>query len=152
MKKVLCVILSLIFALSCFVLTVSAEETVCAHNYTGVYKAPTCADRGYTLYTCSKCGDYYMDNYVSALGHSYGDFTVEQVATCSEEGFKVRYCTRCGGADTVTISVLTHVDNNNDGKCDNCGASMPKIEIFSPYDWIIKVIKEIIEWFRAIFA
>ena len=43
------------------------------HNYVGVVTAPTETQQGYTTYTCSRCGDQYVDDYVPALG---SDFTV----------------------------------------------------------------------------
>ena len=32
--------------------------------------APSCEDKGYTVYVC-ECGDSYKDNYTSKIGHSY---------------------------------------------------------------------------------
>lgn len=55
------------------------------HSYTAVVTAPTCAVQGYTTYTCS-CGEYYYDDYVPALGHSYVDGV----------------CTRCGASRPET--------------------------------------------------
>lgn len=55
------------------------------HSYTAVVTAPTCAVQGYTTYTCS-CGEYYYDDYVPALGHSYVDGV----------------CTRCGATRPET--------------------------------------------------
>ena len=44
------------------------EEThECLYN--AVVTAPTCAEQGYTTYTCT-CGDTYVDNYVDATGHA----------------------------------------------------------------------------------
>lgn len=60
----------------------------CAHSYTSVITEPTCTEKGYTTYTCDKCGDNYKDDYVDALDHSY-----KVTATCSG---KVTFCcTRC---------------------------------------------------------
>ena len=49
-----------------------AQETVPAtgHSYDKVVTAPTCTERGYTTYTCSKCGETYKADYVDALGHT----------------------------------------------------------------------------------
>lgn len=43
------------------------------HHYEAVVKAPTCTAQGYTAYTCTACGDSYVDTYVDALGHDMGD-------------------------------------------------------------------------------
>jgi hypothetical protein len=37
------------------------------HGYTSKVVAPTTEAKGYTLYTCSKCGDSYKDNYTDKL-------------------------------------------------------------------------------------
>ena len=38
-----------------------------SHHYTIEVSAPTTAERGYTLHTCSECGHSYKDNYISRL-------------------------------------------------------------------------------------
>lgn len=35
-------------------------STNCEHSYSPVVTPPTCTERGYTTYTCSKCGDSYV--------------------------------------------------------------------------------------------
>lgn len=42
------------------------------HSYTKTVKAPTCTEKGYTLYKCA-CGDSYKADFVNALGHYYKD-------------------------------------------------------------------------------
>ena len=57
--------------------------------------APTCTERGFTTYTCSICGDSYVDNYVDALGHDWIDTTTPP--TCSLEGYTTKVCAHgCG--------------------------------------------------------
>lgn len=53
------------------------------HSYDVEAKPATCTEGGGTVYTCSSCGDSYVDDAVPALGHSYS------------EGV----CTRCGEID-----------------------------------------------------
>jgi hypothetical protein len=45
-------------------------ETEHTHNYTAVVTAPTCAEDGYTTYTCG-CGDSYVADVTPAVDHSY---------------------------------------------------------------------------------
>ena len=52
----------------------------CAHSYTAAVTEPTCSERGFTVYTCSGCGESFKDSYVAMLGHHF----VNGV------------CTRCG--------------------------------------------------------
>ena len=52
------------------------NETIAALGHTndeGVVTAPTCTEKGYTLYTCTVCGSTKKDNYVDATGHNYVD-------------------------------------------------------------------------------
>ncbi|MBR4036635.1 MAG: hypothetical protein IKJ05_07915, partial [Oscillospiraceae bacterium] len=42
------------------------------HKYDAVVTAPTCTAKGYTTYTCTVCGDSYVDDEVAALGHTEG--------------------------------------------------------------------------------
>ena len=39
----------------------------CAHEYLGEVVSPTFDREGYTQYTCTKCGDSYIDNYTAKL-------------------------------------------------------------------------------------
>lgn len=42
-----------------------------SHVYTEEIFEPTCTTQGYTMHTCSACGDQYADSYIDALGHDY---------------------------------------------------------------------------------
>ncbi len=92
-------------------------ETVAAlgHNYESVVTAPTCTEQGYTTYTCSRCGDSYVANYVDALGHTAAAAVQENVvaATCTAAGSydEVVYCSVCGAEisrEAKTIAALGH--------------------------------------------
>ena len=60
------------------------------HEYDSVVTDPTCTEQGFTTYTC-ECGDSYVDNYVDATGHTYGEWTVIKEATVDTEGEMERY-------------------------------------------------------------
>ena len=62
---------------------VNKDEVVCNHNYVSSVTAPTCTSTGYTTHTCSKCGDEYVTDVVSALGHTWTDATCTAPKTCS---------------------------------------------------------------------
>ncbi|MBR1677097.1 MAG: hypothetical protein IJ706_07310 [Clostridia bacterium] len=54
------------------------------HDYEEEVVAPTCTEQGYTTYECIVCGDSYVGDYTSALGHNY----VNGVCTrCEEKGY-----------------------------------------------------------------
>lgn len=59
----------------------------CRHSYTSAVVAPTCTTSGYTVYTCTKCGDSYTANQTPALGHNFVN----------------GYCTRCGCEEEVCL-------------------------------------------------
>ncbi|MBR2445793.1 MAG: dockerin type I repeat-containing protein [Clostridia bacterium] len=56
------------------ILTAQQEVAVSGHSYDAVVTAPTCANTGYTTYTCSECGDNYTDNIVATTEHSYTSY------------------------------------------------------------------------------
>ena len=41
------------------------------HDYKTTVVAPTCSERGYTIYECRTCHEKFTANYVPALGHSF---------------------------------------------------------------------------------
>lgn len=73
--------------------------------FVSVVTSPTCTEQGFTTYTCSidDCGYSYVDDYVSALGHTFGETVIETVkeADCVNGGtyYEVKHCTVCGEAD-----------------------------------------------------
>lgn len=85
------------------------------HSYTSVVTAPTCTAQGYTTYTCSRCNDTYVDDYVPANGHTEGTPVEENRVepTCTVDGSydSVVYCTVCKAElsrETKTIEKLGH--------------------------------------------
>ena len=85
------------------------ELPVKQHSYTSVVVDPTCTEAGYTLYTCTECGNSYQDNAVKALGHSYGSWTIVVDATHDAKGTERRDCVRCDAFETREIAVKEHV-------------------------------------------
>ena len=78
------------------------------HNYKSVVTAPTCTEQGYTTHTCAKCGDSYVDSYVDATGHKFGNWYVTKAATCEEEGTERRDCANCDHYETRTVEATRH--------------------------------------------
>ncbi len=65
----------------------------CIHSFDTEVIAPTCTEGGYTLHTCSRCGDSYTDSETKALGH---DYKTEVIApTRTEGGYTLHTCSRC---------------------------------------------------------
>ena len=58
------------------------------HDYSQTTVEPTCLHWGYTVNSCVDCSEYYMDNYIYALGHAWDSGVTS--------GSKTTYtCTRC---------------------------------------------------------
>ncbi len=83
-----------------------AEQTG-PHDYTSVVTAPTCTEQGYTTHTCV-CGYEFVDSYVAALGHSFGDWTETKAPKCEEAGEAKRVCSVCEHSETKQIPATGH--------------------------------------------
>ncbi len=57
--------------------TESTTDNIHTHSYTAVVTEPTCAEKGYTIYTCD-CGDRYIADYIETLDHTYVDNICEK--------------------------------------------------------------------------
>ena len=82
------------------------EIPALGHDYQAVVTQPTCTEQGYTTHTCSRCDGSYVDDYVDALGHDWGEWEVTKPATETEGGSQTRTCQRagCGATETEIIS------------------------------------------------
>lgn len=75
------------------------------HSYDNVVIAPTCMGGGYTTYTCLVCGDSYVGDWKSPLGHTYDN-------VCDA------ICNVCGAVRKVPDHVY---DGVCDAACNECG-------------------------------
>ena len=81
--------------------------STCEHEYTDQIVKPSCESKGYTLKTCSLCGDTKKTNYVDALGHSYKKEVTK--ATCTVDGYTTYTCTVCNHSYiTDKVSAIGH--------------------------------------------
>ena len=64
------------------------------HTYESEVVAPTCTAAGYTVYTCTCCGNRYMSDIVDPTGHTYK--AVVTAPTCTEGGYTTYTCSVCG--------------------------------------------------------
>ena len=111
-----------------------ASLHVHAYGAWRVATEPTCTEKGVEVRECA-CGAKETQD-VEALGH---DKTHHELVpeTCTEDG-NVEYftCARCGKVfldaecteeitlESTVVKATGHVDANEDGKCDLCGAAM----------------------------
>ena len=84
------------------------REPACEHQYESVVTAPTCTEQGYTTHTCAACGDSYVDSYVDAVGHSYGQWYTVTEATCTDDGVVRHDCANCDQYETDVIGAMGH--------------------------------------------
>ena len=82
------------------------------HGHKAVITPPTCTEQGYTTYTC-ECGDSYVDDYIDATGHLYGDWVVTKEPTTDTEGEMERVCF-CGEKEYNAIEKLSAVDDKEE--------------------------------------
>ena len=84
----------------------SRERTVAPHSYSAT------EHDGYTLYTCSVCGDNYKEFHTpereECQTHSYDEGVVTKKATCTEVGKRKKTCSVCGHTETEDIPKTDH--------------------------------------------
>ena len=99
-----------------------ADTPALAHTYEAVVTDPTCTADGYTTYTCSVCGDSYVEDATAAIGHTEGDPVVTTTDTKITYAY---YCTVCSELlRTVTEAVEdASSDGDGTGSDDGSGSS-----------------------------
>ncbi len=123
------------------------------HEFERQVIAPTCTERGYTLYDCVNCNYWYKDDFVDMVEHTWGSFI--QDATCADEGERSTKCTVCGkvleaekiprkehtaGTGEIAIQPGCEAEGMETVSCTVCGAVLetkkilPKGHTWS--DWI----------------
>ena len=73
-----------------------------------VEEEPTCTKDGIAVGTCKNCGEKQVRTVIDALGHDFGEWTVETPATCTDDGLEVQKCSRCDAENTNVIPALGH--------------------------------------------
>jgi len=69
------------------------------HTYTATVVEPTCTTQGYTVYTCSGCGNKLTEKVVAPLGHDFGQWTDTEIPN-----EQIRACTRCDATETRVVT------------------------------------------------
>ena len=90
------------------------------HDYKTEITKPTCTEMGYTMTTCTRCGDSSKTDYTKATGHKPGDWIIDKQPTADSEGSKHKECTECGEKlDTQPIEKIY-----NSGMTDSKGQAV----------------------------
>ena len=131
------------------------------HNYESkILTQPTCAKKGVTRYTCSRCGYSYDEENIEALGdlgHNYVSKVIKQ-PTCTAKGTTRYTCSYCGNTYDVEVDamggthnyvsrVLTQPTCTEKGAtrytCSRCGDYYDKDDIAAlGHNYVSKVIKQ----------
>lgn len=82
------------------------------HSYEAQTVAPACTKGGYTIYTCSRCGDSYTADETPALWHWYGLWSPNQDGTHSAA------CKRSGCSHVSTTACTLFEITLSDGETD----------------------------------
>ena len=77
------------------------------HDYAESGYDPECEKTGYHLYVCKRCGIWYAET-TPALGHSWGEWIVDQPQEGDEDGMQHRVCTVCGERQDAIIAGPLH--------------------------------------------
>ncbi|MBQ2964196.1 MAG: InlB B-repeat-containing protein [Clostridia bacterium] len=97
---------------SCSVCETESIENIVepkGHNTITEVIEPTCTEMGYTMHKCVDCIYYtQMTDFVSAVGHKYGEWTTVTEPTENNEGYKVRICGICEETEGKTIARLQY--------------------------------------------
>ena len=111
------------------------DENQHEHSYTATVTPPTCAEQGYTTYTC-QCGDSYQADFVPPTEEHTPELAGTTPPTCTEFGYIAYSCTVCGyPVPGDYIDPLGHDYVN--GICDRCGSADPD---YHQHSYSVKVI------------
>ena len=130
----------------CNAVLVAQENTVpLGHNYNKVVVDPTCEEQGYTIYTCSLCGDSYVSDYVSSTGeHVWDSGVITKAAKCTENGSITYSCRICHTTKTEELTAIGHVPTTQVtpatasmngslvSRCINCNIELSRSVIYCP--------------------
>lgn len=88
------------------------DPTEHSHTYTETVTAATCTADGFTLFSC-ECGDSYEGSYMTAPGHSYGEWETIKEATKTATGTAQRKCSACGATESKTLPKIIEGHTHN---------------------------------------
>ena len=81
---------------------VPSDPCANGHTYTTETVESTCTEQGYTTYTCTVCGDSYVDDYTDVVKHECERVEIE--ATCTtDSGYKL-VCKHCGWVEGIAYT------------------------------------------------
>lgn len=106
---------------TCNSATETRDTVALEHNFTSEWiidAEATCTEEGSKSHHCSRCDKKSNVTIINKIAHSYRESVQE--ATCTKDGKKTYNCSACGDSYSEVITAKGHIDQNGDGKCDNC--------------------------------
>ena len=97
---------------------ISTTIDALGHNYSVAVLPPSCEEDGYTIHTCSACGDSYKDNFVSPTGHDEIVYPGSS-PTCTGVGYTNGLVCRVCGEILEERRIIEPTGHNFVG--DSCG-------------------------------
>lgn len=113
--------------------------SVCGDSYTSdvvaktdhswnwiVDKEATCGVNGLKHQECTNCDAVQSQNTVilATGNHNYNEGTVIEKPSCTVEGKLVKTCSTCGHEVEKVLPKTEHIDNDDNGYCDECGIEL----------------------------
>ncbi len=91
----------------------------CTHEFEPTVIAPTCAEQGYTLNTCKKCGMTNNSDFVEKVEHTPAeDWVVDKEPTEEFAGSRHQECSVCGSTLKTEILPMLTPDTDTDTDTD----------------------------------
>ena len=102
------------------------------HKYTSIVTSPGCLVGGYTTYTCSECGDSYIDDRTDPTGHTMGNwYQIKPVTKESDVGEMRSDCLNCDIYETRATKILME---GNFGEAETSGAEASSSAVFKLFE------------------
>ena len=106
--------------------TTYREKVALNHSYNSVVTPAQCGVKGYTTYTCTRCGDSYKDDETAALEHNW-EVVEDKPASYTETGLQHEECSLChekrNEGTVIPVIPHDHVYNSKTTKEPTCTAT-----------------------------
>lgn len=87
-------------------ITQTLPEVEHTHSMKHEKTRPNCTEEGYTTHTCVMCGYSYVDTYVPAAGHTWGEWSTVVAPTASSAGRSEKMCSECYLTESKVLEML----------------------------------------------
>ena len=115
------------------------------HSYVSTVTPPTCTEQGYTTHVCLDCGNEYIDDYVYATGHNFGEWSQIIAPGYESLGQERRDCTVCDYYETKDIAPIGYSQafiNTVKALSDDQSAEVTYSELYSALQLYAKMTDE----------